>query len=79
MPILRTAGRPRSAIRNTNPIVIAFLEAIDKSGMDDTQIADRAGIGRTEIGNWRMGHRCPSADRMFWVSEAIGAKVEVIA
>jgi transcriptional regulator with XRE-family HTH domain len=77
MPQLRTAGRPRQPIRITNPITVALIGAMDRSGMNDEQIAARAGIATNEISTWRQGHRSPTADRMFWVSEAIGAKVEV--
>lgn len=71
-------GKARGPIKAKNPIVIATLEAVERSGMSDRKICKIAGIGKNELSQWRTMARTPMVERVSWVLQAIGAHVIVI-
>ena len=77
MTVLTKWGRPKGPIKATDLLTRKVLETIDATTLDDRWIAERAGLGVNDISNWRRGKTIPSAMRLSWVLEAIGAEIEI--
>lgn len=69
--------RPRKPILHLDPVVRSFLHTIDGLGLENKEVAERAGIHASELSFWRSGARTPTRERMKLVLIALGLRPEL--
>lgn len=70
--------RPRTPIKTNNMILVAVLEAIEASKLDDVWIVKRAGVSKNLISRWRTGGTESQVRLVSYVIEAIGHRVVIM-
>ena len=59
-----------------DPIMYELFAAMDASGMSDNDIADKSGVCRRTLYNWRMGKtRKPQAPTLAMVGRHVGLRL----
>jgi transcriptional regulator with XRE-family HTH domain len=61
---------------------MAFREMLrelrEKAGLSQSGLAKKAGLSVRSIQNWEQGHRGPSAQGVFALSEGLGVPAEIL-
>lgn len=70
-------GCKRALNKAADPITRAVIDAVDRSGLLDVDIAEKAGVSQRLLHIWRSGRCSATCANASYVLEAVGARFTV--